>query len=235
MTEVVTENFVTYLVDDDEAIRSSLESLFEVRGQILRTFESAEAFLASMPCQRPACLLLDEHLPGMSGQKLLSRLQERGLDVPVVLISAFADRSLAVSALRTGALTVLGKPIDAVELFEAIDEAAAMECLRLKDRQEFDLYDAMFASLNPGELEVMKRIVAGEQNKAIAYDLTVSLRTVELRRHNIFRKLGVDGVADLVKRKIRYLELGRRFAPRSTDPLGLHDDVASMVPKAKIA
>lgn len=226
MSESAGSIFLTYLVDDDEAICASLSSLFEVRGLPLKVFSSAESFLAAMPCQRPACLLLDEQLPGMSGNQLLANLNRRGIDFPVILISAFADRGLAVSALRQGALTVLGKPIEGEELFAALDEAQKLETARLKEREEFEMHEAIFASLNPGELEVMRRIVAGEQNKSIAYDLGVSMRTIELRRHNIFRKLGVDGVAELVKRKLRYIDMRKRFGTE----LSPHDKAISVSP-----
>ena len=221
MTSGEQESFVTYLIDDDAAVCESLASLFEVRGMMLKSFSSAECFMSALPHIRPGCLLLDEQLPGMSGNQLIVALQEVGFDAPVILISAFADHSMAVSALRRGALNVLAKPIDAAELFDSIDEAQKIEMGRLKERNEFELVCALFDSLNAGELEVMRRIVAGEQNKAIAYDMNVSLRTVELRRHNIFKKLGVDGVADLVKLKLRYAALKEVFAPSAHDLGGL--------------
>jgi FixJ family two-component response regulator len=204
-------DFMVYLVDDDSVVTESLKIFVQEQGFRARCFASAEEFLAAMPLPRPSCLLLDEQLPGMSGSQLLVTLADHSFDIPVVLISAFADRGMAVSALRQGALTVLSKPIANVDLVAALLEAQAKETQRLADRAEFERCAALFANLNPSELEVMRRIYAGEQNKAIAYDMGISLRTVELRRHNIFNKLAVDGVADLVKLKLRFSELRSRF------------------------
>lgn len=204
-------DFLVLLVDDDVAVRESLTAFAEEQGFRTRSFVSAEEFLAAMPLVRPACLLLDEQLPGITGSQLIVSLSDQGFDVPVILISAFADRGMAVSALRQGALTVLAKPISDAELLAALLEAQTTEIHRLGDRAEYERCANLFASLNQSEVEVMRRIFAGELNKAIAYDMGISLRTVELRRHNIFQKLGIDGVADLVKLKIKFANLRGKF------------------------
>jgi two-component system response regulator FixJ len=217
-------DFMVYLVDDDLVVTESLKAFVQEQGFRTRSFVSAEEFLAAMPLARPSCLLLDEQLPGMSGSQLLVTLADQSFDIPVILISAYADRGMAVSALRQGALTVLSKPISNADLDAALLEAQSKETQRLADRAEFQRCAALFTSLNPSEIEVMRRIFAGEQNKAIAYDMGISLRTVELRRHNIFNKLGVDGVADLVKLKLKFAELRSRFGgstakePQSNPP-----------------
>ena len=217
-------DFMVYLVDDDLVVTESLKTLVQQQGFRVRSFVSAEEFLAALPLPRPSCLLLDEQLPGVSGSQLLVTLADQDFDIPVILISASADRGMAVSALRQGAITVLSKPITNAELDAVLLEAQTKEIQRLADRAEFQRCEALFTSLNPSEIEVMRRIFAGEQNKAIAYDMGISLRTVELRRHNIFNKLGVEGVADLVKLKIKFAELRSRFGdnaakePQSNPP-----------------
>ncbi len=198
---------ITYIIDDDPAILEALESLFGLHEFPVRTFSSAEEFLKGLPYPRPACVLVDERLGGMQGRELLEHLSRAGFDVPTILFSAFADTTLAVSAMKQGALTVLDKPLNETALFHAVREAEATEIETLKRNEKKENLRKRFEKLTEGEQQVMKRVVNGDANKAIAFDLKVSLRTVELRRHNVFKKLEVAGIAELVQLSLEMQEL----------------------------
>lgn len=204
-------SITTYIIDDDEKLLSSLEQLFKAHGRTVRLFRSAEDFLSGLPYPRPACVLVDERLPGLQGRELLESLPKRGFDVPAILFSGYADTSLAVSAMKMGAINVLDKPLDEASVFAAIAEAQRIEIGQLQERSAFEKLKSTFASLNDVEHHVLKRIVEGASNKVIAFEQGVSLRTVELRRHRVFSKLGVDSLASLVQLYIRYTKAIDKF------------------------
>ena len=193
-----------HVVDDDNAVLESLKALLLENGSTVICYSSAEEFLAACPIARPCCLILDERLSGMSGSSLLGVLKLRGFDAPAILLSAFADAPLAVAALKKGAINVLQKPVKIDVLLQTLSEAQIEEEKRQKEHEKRSRMQSLFKKLSQGEREVMNKIVAGHPNKVIASQLGLSVRTVELRRHNIFEKLEVAGVAELVKLSMDY-------------------------------
>lgn len=188
-----------FIVDDDQAARESVAALVRPMAVRVELFAAAEDFLASYDPVQRGCLVTDLRMGGMSGTDLQAELQRRKIRIPIILISAYADVPIAVRAIQSGAVTVLEKPCRGMELWDAIRDAL--------DRDEKDRhlaaqaaeYSQRLASLAAAEHAVLKLIVDGLTNRQIADELGVSLRTVEARRHNIMKKMGVASVAQLVQ------------------------------------
>jgi FixJ family two-component response regulator len=190
---------IIYVVDDDRDSRDSAAALVQQMGLKVQSFASAEEFLKAYNGHRPACLLTDHRMLGMTGVELLESLRTNGISLSVVIMTAYAETELTVRAIRSGAVTLLEKPFVDSALWEAIREALA------EDRRQFDreieLNQIMerIDSLTPSELDVLKLAIKGEPNKAVAMRLGVSIRTVENRRSSIFDKMDVASVAELVQ------------------------------------
>jgi FixJ family two-component response regulator len=138
-------------------------------------------------------------MAGMSGLNLLEQLKQERISLPAVVITGYGDVPTAVEAMRAGAVTFLEKPCGEVDLWKSIQEAIETHRrLRHQQARRADI-QARFARLTPGEARVLERMIAGKPNKAIAADLQIGLRTVELRRANVMKKIGVDSVAELVR------------------------------------
>jgi len=189
---------LVYVVDDDEAVRDSLQFLLEPAYRVA-TFDSAEAFLERYDPQAIACLILDVRMPGMSGLQLQEELLARGSHLPVVFVTGHGDVPMAVATMKRGATDFIEKPFeqqalkDLVErmLARARDDAARIERERINA--------SLLAKLTPREQQVLERIVAGRLNKQIADDLGISIKTVEAHRANIMDKLNAGTVADLMR------------------------------------
>lgn len=204
-TEAVPDKQTVFVVDDDEAVRESIAALVDIRGLPVETFASGEDFLASYSGVAPGCVVTDlriEH--GMTGLELQVALRERGREIPVIVISAYANVSNAVEAMHNGAITLLEKNCSSDELWKAIIEALATDCDRRAASQQNKSLLGRFETLKPDELIVMQGVIDGQLNKVIAKDLSISLRTVETRRHNVLEKVGVSSVPELVR---LYVEL----------------------------
>jgi two-component system, LuxR family, response regulator FixJ len=138
-------------------------------------------------------------MPGMSGLELLHTLKARGKVLPAVVITGFADVPTAVRAMQEGAVTFLEKPTQQQELWQAIEQALNLERSQHAKRKYQAQADARLASLNEDELEIFRRLLAGHSNKQIALDLDLGLRTIELRRSNIMKKMQATNLPDLVR------------------------------------
>jgi RNA polymerase sigma factor (sigma-70 family) len=192
-------NAVVHVVDDHELARNSVCALVESMGIKAIVYASAEEFLESYRSGPPGCLVTDVRMLGMSGIELQERLAADGIDLPVVVITAYANTPLTVRAMRAGAVTLLEKPCNDNDLWDAIREALELnESQRSLARRRQEIRQHL-EQLTPQERDVLDRIVAGKLNKVIARELDVSIRTVENRRHNIFRKLRAESVAELVR------------------------------------
>lgn len=188
-----------YVVDDDAQARKAVTTLVEAMGVATFGFNSAEEFLAAYDGRRPACLVTDVRMIGMSGLELQEELIRRGVDISVVVLTGFATTPGTVRAMRNGALTLLEKPCRDDELWEAIRDGLAAD-RRLHSLQSgVDEIRSRFETLTAKEREVLSHVAAGEANKVIARRLDVSLRTVELHRQNVFQKMGADSLAELVR------------------------------------
>jgi FixJ family two-component response regulator len=195
----VSDEPAIYIVDDDVQARRAVTTLVEAMGLPTFSYNSAEEFLAAYDGRRPACLVTDVRMLGMSGLELQEELLRRGVTMPVVVLTGFATTAGTVRAMRNGALTLLEKPCRDDELWEAVRnglaadrQAVAAELSREETRRRFD-------TLTAKEREVLTMISAGDANKIVARKMNVSLRTVELHRQSVFTKMGADSLAELVR------------------------------------
>ena len=188
------------LIEDDEAALDSLRLLLENRGFAVRGFLSAEAFLARLAEEQPACVVSDVRLPGLSGVDLQRTLRAQGRDVPVILITGHGDIAMAVTAMKEGALDFVEKPYDAEYLIRSIEKAlAAGDELKSREIQRRDLMDRL-TELSPRQTEVMYLVAEGLSNKQIALRLGISPRTVENYRAWVMERMGAANVAELVRK-----------------------------------
>jgi len=203
----VQSETTVFVVDDDAAARESVRALVEPMGVHSELFASAEEFLKAYDPSRPGCLVTDLRLMGMSGLELLQKLADKNARFPVIVITGHADVPVAVQAMQHGAVTLLEKPCPELELWEAIRKALARDAETREREARRRAITERIACLTPEERAVMDRLIAGQINKVIASELGVSLRTVELRRHNVLRKMEADSLATLVRMVLQAREL----------------------------
>ena len=190
---------MVYVVDDDESIRRSLESLLNEVGIAVATFPTAEAFLKVARPDCRGCLLLDVRMPGMSGLQLQQILREQSIPLPTIILTGHADVPMAVSAMSAGAAGFVEKPFNPQDLLDRIHS-----CLALDERQaaiQAQLRDAAarLGRLSERELEVLQEVVQGRPSKLIASSLGISDKTVDVHRSNLMRKTGSRSLAELVR------------------------------------
>jgi two-component system response regulator FixJ len=188
-----------FIVDDDAAIRRSLRFLLESVGLKAETYSSAEEFLKSYNPNRSGCLILDVRMPGMNGLSLQEQLLTRRIDLPVIIITAYAEVPMAVRALKKGAVDFIEKPFSDQLLMERVLNALELDRQRRAAAAERESAVARLAQLTAREREVMDGVVAGKSNKAMAIDLGIAEKTVEAHRSTMMHKLGIDSVADLIR------------------------------------
>lgn len=188
-----------YVVEDDLAAREAISELLSPSGMDVRTFRSAEEFLNGYSPTGVACLLLDERLPGMPGSELLRRLYEDGIELPTVVVTAFATTPYTVTAMRHGATSVLDKPCSDMMIREAVSDALSVDERRRRRQEGYRSAKQKLASLSESEREVLGMVVRGTPNKQIARRLNVCVRTIEARRSRIYQSAGVNTVAELVR------------------------------------
>ena len=190
---------IVYVVDDDEAVRDSLQWLLEGKDYRVRCFESAEAFLARYDPREVACLIADIRMHGMTGLELQDKLIERHSPLPIVFITGHGDVLMAVDTMKKGALDFIQKPFDESALVSVVERMLEHARTAFTDQQQAATREALLAKLTGRESQVLERIVAGRLNKQISYDLGISIKTVEAHRANIMEKMGANTVADLLK------------------------------------
>ena len=188
-----------FVIDDDAAVRQSLSLLLKSMALAAETFESAQDFLDRADPRRPGCLVLDIRMPGMSGLELQVELERRGFSLPVIFITGHGDVSMAVRAMKSGALDFIEKPFSDQVLLERVNQALDIDRTCREARDALAAIESRVQSLSPRETEVMRRIVAGQANKVIAIELGLSEKTIELHRAKMMKRMGADSVAHLVK------------------------------------
>ena len=194
---------IVYVVDDDAAMRDSLEFLLLSAGFEARCFESAEAFLAAARDDGSACVVSDVRMPGKSGVELLEHLKRDGDRCPVILMTGHGDVPLAVEAMKRGAVDFVEKPFDDERLIGAIRAALAQGAKEYPAPPVEPEIAARVESLSRRERQVMEGLVAGLSNKTIARDHGISPRTVEVYRANVMGKMQAGSLSELVRLGIR--------------------------------
>ena len=188
-----------YVVDDDEAVRDSLQWLLEGKDYRVRCFDSAESFLARYDPREVACLIADIRMGGMTGLELQDKLLERKSPLPIVFITGHGDVPMAVNTMKKGALDFIQKPFNEDDLLSVVERMLDHAREAFAGHQQAASREALLSKLTGRESQVLERIVAGRLNKQIADDLGISIKTVEAHRANIMEKLGANTVADLLK------------------------------------
>ena len=196
---LIPKKETVYVVDDDEAVRDSLQWLLEGKGYRVRCFESAESFLSRYDPREVACLIVDIRMGGMTGLELQSRLIETKSPLPIVFITGHGDVPMAVDSMKKGAMDFIQKPFNETHLVDLVERMLDHAKDTFAESQLAASRDALLGKLTLRESQVLERIVAGRLNKQIADDLGISIKTVEAHRANIMEKLGANTVADLLK------------------------------------
>lgn len=190
---------IVYLVDDEEAIRRSAGFMLRTSGHRVEAFESGDAFLKAARDLEPGCILLDIRMPGTDGMAVQQALNAYGITMPVVIMTGHGDITLAVRAMKAGAVDFIEKPFEKAVLMSALD--LAWMRLERSDRQAVRAEEAAvrLKILTPRERDVLDGLVEGLPNKTIAYDLGISPRTVEIHRANVMAKLEVKSLSEALR------------------------------------
>ncbi len=196
MDKVATKVFV---VDDDASLRRSLARLFRANGIEAELFESAQKFLDSGLAARSGCVVLDVHMPGLSGLDMQETLARLECTMPIIFLTGRGDIPMSVRAMKKGAADFLTKPVDEEVLLAAIRKAMEENRRRNEDRALLESVRARIRLLTEREYEVMRHVIAGDLNKQIGGDLDIVEKTVKVHRARVMEKMGVDSVAELVR------------------------------------
>lgn len=195
-----------YLVDDDEAVREGLSLLIHTVGLEVQSYAAPADFLAAFDPEAIGCLVLDVRMPGMSGLRLQELLKERGVDLPVILMTGHGDVNLARRAFLAGAVEFLPKPVDEQTLIETLQRAVRAHIGSRERAQATRQARERLERLSARELEVLRLMVEGQTSKQIAKRLAVSPRTVETHRAHLMEKLEADSLAALIRLYLVALE-----------------------------
>lgn len=190
---------IIYIVDDDDITRNYFSAVLSAAHRTCRCVDSAESFLAEYEPRQPGCLLLDVEMPGMTGLELQRQLNRNGAVIPVIFVSGHAEVPMAVEAMSQGAFGFLQKPVATDTLLTQVQKALDHDAANRAELLEREQIVNRFESLTPREREVLQLMMAGHSNKAMASDLLLSQRTVELYRARVMEKTGSRSLAQLVR------------------------------------
>ena len=196
---LIPKKGTVYVVDDDEAVRDSLQWLLEGKDYRVRCFDSDESFLSRYDPREVACLIVDIRMGGMNGMELQNRLVESRSPLPIMFITGHGDVPMAVDTMKKGAMDFIQKPFKEEQLVSLVERMLEQAKASFSEHQQSASRDALLSKLTMRESQVLERIVAGRLNKQIADDLGISIKTVEAHRANIMEKLNANTVADLLK------------------------------------
>jgi FixJ family two-component response regulator len=196
---------IVFVVDDDESVRESLGGLIRSAGLRVETFASAQQFLAGPRSNTvgnvgaPSCLVLDVHLPGLSGLDLQKRMAEVNIEIPIIFITGRGDIPTTVRAMKAGAIEFLTKPFRDHDLLDAIGQAIEQDKAARRQQAEMAELRGRYESLTPREREVMGLVVSGLLNKQAAAELGINEGTVKVHRGQVMQKMQAESLADLVR------------------------------------
>jgi two-component system, LuxR family, response regulator FixJ len=190
---------VVYVVDDDLGVRKALSFLLVSAGLNVRLYESANTFLKEVRDPGRCCIVTDVRMPGIDGLDFIRRLNERGFNVPVIVMTGHADIPLAVEAMKAGAIDFLEKPFREDRFLEVVRFALVCDEKSVRRSQELLKTQARLQSLSQRERQVLDCLVAGKANKIIAHELNISIRTVEIHRSNVMAKMEARNLSELIR------------------------------------
>jgi RNA polymerase sigma factor (sigma-70 family) len=190
---------IVFVIDDDESMRRALDRLLRSVGLQVETFSAASDFIARPLPDRPACVILDLRLPGLSGLEVQESLARAGREIPIIFISGYADVPSSVRALKAGAFDFLQKPFGDQQLLDVIHEALERNRVDRRERAERAAVRERFDTLTPRERDVLRLVLQGLLNKQIAAELGISEKTVKFHRGRVMDKTQAGSVAELVR------------------------------------
>jgi FixJ family two-component response regulator len=194
----ITSQQTVFVVDDEPDVRAALRLLIKSVGYSVECFASADEFFNQFQADRKGCLILDVRMPGMSGMDLQEKLTSMETLLPIIMISGHGEIPMAVKAVQNGAVDFLQKPFSDQQLLDRISQALAM------NDERHEVYDIRhnaqerFNTLTPREREIFSEVVSGKLNKIIAYELNISIRTVEIHRAKAMEKMGAKNLSELI-------------------------------------
>lgn len=195
----MSQDKLVHVVDDDDAVRRSLDFMLRSAGYTVERWDDGVSFLKGVDRAKPACVLLDVRMPGMDGLEVQAAMAEQGINLPVIVLTGHGDISIAVRAMQGGAVDFLEKPFNRERLLEAIEICFAQLADKAARRQREQWAKTQVGTLTDREREVLEGLACGYPNKTIAYDLGISARTVEVYRANAMTKLDVTNFADALR------------------------------------
>lgn len=193
------KSLTVVVIDDDPDVRDSLGVLLETAGYGVATFAAAHDFLTDKESHTADCALVDVNLPDIDGLQLQAEIRNRGINLPVVIVTGNGDVPLAVKAMRAGAVDFIEKPVDQAHLLDSIQRAVTLKKVQAEASETADDASKRIEALTPREKEVLKLIALGYPNKVIGHHLNISPRTVEVHRARLMDKTQAKTVSDLVR------------------------------------
>jgi len=187
-----------FIVDDDAAVRDSIQELVESVGLRAESYDSGQSFLDRFEPERAGCLILDVRMAGISGLALQEMLNTAEARIPVIIITGHADVPMAIHALKAGAVDFVQKPYRNQLLLDSINNALTIDAMSRRSHNESQVHERQLATLTKREQQVLDKLLAGSISRQIAGELGISTRTVEAHRQNLLRKLGVGSVKELM-------------------------------------